>query len=81
MDEGVVEGSEDASNAKDEFALADLRAQGDVLGGGAVDGLLRRHVGRWIWVLDLEAERFSFAVEWKLKSRVEFRADISPWVT
>jgi hypothetical protein len=37
VDEGVVEGSEDASNAEDELTLAGLRAQLDVLLG--LDGL------------------------------------------
>ncbi len=63
MDESVVEGSEDTSDAEDHFTcgfklarnivwemflvrtFADLRAEGDVLRGGAFDLLLGRHVG------------------------------------
>jgi hypothetical protein len=65
MDKGIVEGSEDASDAEDEFTcvittvshfvplqsfnfacrtFSDLGTKGDVLGGGAFDLLLGRHL-------------------------------------
>ena len=44
MDEGVVERGEDTSDAENEFTLADVGAEGDVL-LGSTGGFLRRHVG------------------------------------
>lgn len=59
MDEGVIEGGKNSRDAEDEFTwrtlldylllgkcmltFANLRAEGDVLGGGAFDLLLGRH--------------------------------------
>ena len=44
VDEGIVEGGEDTSDAENEFTLADVGAEGDVL-LGSTGGFLRRHVG------------------------------------
>jgi hypothetical protein len=39
VNEGIVEGGEDVSNAEDEFAFADLRTEGDsILNGGSLLG-------------------------------------------
>ena len=46
MDEGIVEGGEDTSDAEDEFTLADVGAKGDVL-LGSTGGFLGRHVDVW----------------------------------
>ena len=44
MNEGIVEGCEDSSNAKDELTLSDLRAQGDILLLWADGTFLGRHL-------------------------------------
>ena len=44
MDEGVVEGGENASDAEDELTLTDIGSEGDVL-LGSTGGFLGRHVG------------------------------------
>ena len=44
VDEGVVEGGEDASDAEDELTLTDIGSEGDVL-LGSTGGFLGRHVG------------------------------------
>ena len=44
VDEGIVEGGKDTSDAENEFTLADVGAEGDVL-LGSTGGFLRRHVG------------------------------------
>lgn len=44
VDEGVIEGRENAGNAENELALADLGSKLDVLRSGTLDLLLGRHL-------------------------------------
>lgn len=60
MDEGIVEGCEDSSDAEDEFALSDLRTKRDVLLSWAGGLFLGRHFDDLRWLSFVKRVRYGF---------------------